>query len=66
MDDAPEKALFQLLSVVLNRAMMQRSRLPHINSVEQVVDLLKSSKDIIVLTGAGVNPPPLLPCNGTR
>jgi hypothetical protein len=44
----------EILEVVLEREMMRRSRLQSVTSVEHVVDLLKRSKNIIVLTGAGV------------
>jgi hypothetical protein len=56
LDDAPDQALHHLLQVVLGREMVRRSRLSHVNAVEHVVDLLKRSKNIIVLTGAGVSP----------
>lgn len=33
----------------------RRKRLPNINTIEHVVNLIKASKNIIVLTGAGVS-----------
>jgi len=35
--------------------MMKRTRLPQVDTVERVVELLKEAKNIIVLTGAGVS-----------
>lgn len=35
--------------------MKRRERLKHINTLEQVVELLKTSKRIMVLTGAGIS-----------
>lgn len=51
-EDSPQ--LIHFLRLVLAKEMMRRSRLPAVNTVEHVVKLLKESKNIIVLTGAGV------------
>ncbi|KAI5819707.1 putative histone deacetylase SIR2 [Pyronema omphalodes] len=50
-----DHTLISLLQIVVGRAMVQRTRIPHVNSVEHVVDLLRKSKNIIVLTGAGIS-----------
>ena len=32
-----------------------REKLPNVNTLEQAIDLIKRSKNIVVLTGAGVS-----------
>jgi hypothetical protein len=54
LDNASDRALLPLLRHILKKEMMKRSRLPHVSTVEHVVELLKKSKQIVVLTGAGV------------
>jgi NAD-dependent deacetylase sirtuin 1 len=39
----------------MTRFNMRRQKLKTVNTIEDVVDLLKKSNNIIVLTGAGVN-----------
>lgn len=51
----PEEVVRGVLMMAMGREMMKRRRLPGIDSVEKVVELLKTSKRIIVLTGAGVS-----------
>lgn len=53
--DGPDHGLHPLLQFVLAREMTRRSRLPHVNAVEHVVELLKKSCNIVILTGAGVS-----------
>ena len=59
LEGLPDKhpQMIQFLRVVLAREMIRRQRIPGIDSVEHVVELLKKSKNIIVLTGAGVGTP---------
>ncbi|TGZ76870.1 SIR2-domain-containing protein [Ascodesmis nigricans] len=51
----PEQAVRAVLAVVLEREMRRRKRLPEIDTVEKVVELLKTRERIIVLTGAGIS-----------
>ena len=54
LDAAPDNAFLPLLQAVITREMNRRRKLPHINTLEDVLRLLKESKNILVLTGAGV------------
>jgi len=48
---------FQCFSFLMNMAQMPKARnkLPSVNTLEQAINLIKRSKNIIVLTGAGVS-----------
>ncbi|KAG0370684.1 NAD-dependent histone deacetylase sir2 [Gamsiella multidivaricata] len=50
-----ESQLIRTISAQLKRILRRRKRLQHIHSLEHVVKLLKTSKRIMVLTGAGVS-----------
>ncbi|KAF9112553.1 NAD-dependent histone deacetylase sir2 [Mortierella sp. AM989] len=50
-----ENDLIGILSQRLERELMRRHRLPHVNSLNHVIDLLHNSRNIMVLTGAGVS-----------
>ncbi|KAG0050827.1 NAD-dependent histone deacetylase sir2 [Gryganskiella cystojenkinii] len=50
-----ENDVIRTMQQQLKRYLRRRKRLEHINSLNDVVDLLKSSKKIMVLTGAGVS-----------
>ncbi|KAF9318705.1 NAD-dependent histone deacetylase sir2 [Podila horticola] len=53
--DCTEHDLIREFSTKLEILMKRRERQPHIHTLEQVVELLKTSKRIMVLTGAGVS-----------
>jgi NAD-dependent histone deacetylase SIR2 len=44
-----------LLSLALSRELSKRAKLTKYNTIDDAVDLLKKSKNIIVLTGAGIS-----------
>ena len=46
--------LIQVLSKVVQKFLRQRKKLPNVNTLEDVVKLLRESKNIMILTGAGV------------
>ncbi|KAG0300942.1 NAD-dependent histone deacetylase sir2 [Dissophora globulifera] len=50
-----ENDLISLFVQRLERELRRRQRLSHIHTIDHVVDLLKQSKNIMVLTGAGVS-----------
>ncbi|GES89446.1 SIR2-domain-containing protein [Rhizophagus clarus] len=47
--------LIQVLSKVVQKFLRQRKKLPNVNALEDVIELLRVSKNIMVLTGAGVS-----------
>ncbi|KAG9104242.1 NAD-dependent histone deacetylase sir2 [Ceratobasidium sp. 370] len=47
--------LQRLLKVTLSRILRRREKLPNVNTPDDVVALIKRSKNIIVLTGAGIS-----------
>ncbi|KAF9972201.1 NAD-dependent histone deacetylase sir2 [Actinomortierella ambigua] len=51
----PVVDLQEAIPYVISRALRQRRRLENVHTIEKVVDLLKTSKNIMVLTGAGVS-----------
>lgn len=56
LEDAPdEEAYVGLLRLAFQRELSKRLKLPQHNSIEDAVELLKKSNNIIVLTGAGIS-----------
>ena len=55
LDGAPDAAFYQLLQIALKRHVETRQKLKDFNSIADAVTLLKRSKNIVVLTGAGIS-----------
>ncbi|KAL5000521.1 hypothetical protein BDV10DRAFT_192824 [Aspergillus recurvatus] len=55
LDGASDEAYHPLLAIAISREFARRQKLPQYNSVDDAVKLLKESKNIIVLTGAGIS-----------
>ncbi|KAH8665933.1 DHS-like NAD/FAD-binding domain-containing protein [Tricladium varicosporioides] len=55
LEGAPDEAYYSLLSLAISRELSKRIKLPHWNSIDDAVDLIKKSRNIIVLTGAGIS-----------
>ncbi|KAG2175269.1 hypothetical protein INT44_007757 [Umbelopsis vinacea] len=52
---ADDMQLLNLLRVVMTRFLRKRRRLENVNTIDDVVDIMKNAKNIMVLTGAGVS-----------
>ncbi|EPE29033.1 DHS-like NAD/FAD-binding protein [Glarea lozoyensis ATCC 20868] len=50
-----DDAYYSLLSLAISRELSKRVKLPAYNSVDDAVELIKKSSNIIVLTGAGIS-----------
>ncbi|KAJ5567416.1 hypothetical protein N7535_006722 [Penicillium sp. DV-2018c] len=55
LEGAPDEAYHSLLAIALSREFSRRPKLPQYNTVDDAVRLLHESKNIIVLTGAGIS-----------
>ncbi|KAK3945571.1 SIR2-like protein [Diplogelasinospora grovesii] len=55
LEGAEDDAYFGLLSLALSRELSKRAKLLKYNSIDDAVELLKQSRNIIVLTGAGIS-----------
>ncbi|KAH8809910.1 SIR2-domain-containing protein [Hyaloscypha bicolor E] len=55
LDGSPDDAYYGLLSLAISRELSKRIKLPQYNSIDDAVELIKKSKNIIVLTGAGIS-----------
>lgn len=53
--DIEDMTLLPLLKVTLTRILRRRTKLPQYNTVDDVLSLLRTSKRIVVLTGAGIS-----------
>lgn len=54
LEGAPDEAYHSLLAIAISREFSRRPKLPQYNTIDDAVKLLRESKNIIVLTGAGV------------
>lgn len=57
LDGETDDAYYSLLGLGISRELSKRIKLPQYNTMNDVVSLLQKSKNIIVLTGAGVRHP---------
>lgn len=55
LDGQPDASYYPLLGLCISRELSKRAKLPQYNTIEDAVSLLEKSKNIIVLTGAGVS-----------
>lgn len=64
LDGQPDHKYYPLLGLGITRELSKRVKLPEYNTIDDAVHLLKRSKNIIVLTGAGVRPLDVFPHHG--
>lgn len=55
LEGLPDTRYFRLLGKVLIEEISRRRKLPHYNTIDDVVTLLQRSSKIIVITGAGIS-----------
>ncbi|KAF9887811.1 NAD-dependent histone deacetylase sir2 [Aspergillus nanangensis] len=55
LEGAPDQAYHPLLAIAISREFSRRPKLPQYNSIDDAVKLLQQSKNIVVLTGAGIS-----------
>ena len=55
LEGAPDQAYEQLLELAISRYTQQRQKLKDYNTIDDAVSLLKSSKNVMVVTGAGIS-----------
>ncbi|KAK2880695.1 hypothetical protein FQN49_000464 [Arthroderma sp. PD_2] len=55
LEGAPDKAYHPLLFLGMSRESSKRLKLPEYNTIDDVVQLMKKAKNIIVITGAGIS-----------
>lgn len=55
LDGSPDDSYYGLLSLAISRELSKRIKLPQYNTIDDAVELIKKSKNIIVLTGAGIS-----------
>ena len=54
LEGEPDGAYYSLLDLAICRELSKRAKLSQYNTIDDAVDLMKKSRNIIVLTGAGV------------
>lgn len=55
LEGEPDESYYNLLSLAISRELSKRIKLQQYNSIDDAVELLKKSQNIIVLTGAGIS-----------
>ena len=54
LEGEPDEAYYSLLNLAISRELSKRAKLPQYNTIDDAVTLMKKSRNIIILTGAGV------------
>ena len=54
LEGEPDEAYYSLLDLAICRELSKRAKLPQYNTIDDAVTLMKKSRNIIILTGAGV------------
>ena len=54
-DGAPDEAYYPLLGMAIRRELAKRVKLEEYSTIDDVVSLLQESKNILVITGAGIS-----------
>ncbi|KAL1622743.1 NAD-dependent histone deacetylase sir2 [Diplodia seriata] len=55
LEGAPDSSYYQLLGLAIARELSKRHRLPEHSTIEDAARLLQKSKNIMVITGAGIS-----------
>lgn len=55
LNGEPDEAYYSLLDLAICRELSKRAKLPQHNTIDDAVALLQKSRNIVVLTGAGVS-----------
>ncbi|KAI1387774.1 putative histone deacetylase SIR2 [Hypoxylon trugodes] len=55
LEGLPDDNYFSLLTLAMTRELAKRAKLPKYNTIDDAVTLLKQSRNIVVLTGAGIS-----------
>lgn len=55
LEGEPDEAYYSLLDLAICRELSKRAKLPQYNTIDDAVALMKESRNIVVLTGAGVS-----------
>ncbi|KAM7202458.1 NAD-dependent protein deacetylase hst1 [Rhypophila sp. PSN 637] len=55
LEGLPDEEYFPILTLAFSRELSKRAKLTKFNTIDDVVNLLHKSKNIIVLTGAGIS-----------
>ncbi|KAJ6785647.1 hypothetical protein PWT90_04795 [Aphanocladium album] len=55
LEGEPDESYYSLLSLAITRELSKRAKIARYNSVEDAVDLIDKSSNIILITGAGIS-----------
>ncbi|KAI0004421.1 SIR2-domain-containing protein [Xylariaceae sp. FL0662B] len=55
LEGFPDESYFGLLTLALSRELAKRAKLMKYNTIDDAVNLLKTSRNVVVLTGAGIS-----------
>lgn len=66
LEGHPDSAYYKFLGLAISRELSKRRRLSEYSTIEDAARLIKESKNIMVITGAGVSVASLCPLLGRR